>query len=368
MTSIFPPLRAICGLFWVTLFCLFSTSCQRDPAAGQATGSAQAASTPQSKASGQDRGVEVIVLGTAQDAGLPHIGCTKANCERARTEGRREKVSCLGVRGQTGWWMLDATPDFTAQVHLMNELAPAQQPGAEGENDGGFDLPDGIFLTHAHIGHYTGLMYLGREALGAKGVPLWCGDRLADFMRSNGPWDQLLELGQVELNPLYPNQAVELEPGLTLTPLSVPHRDEYSNTFGFYLEHVGGGAVLFIPDIDQWHKWERDLAEFLKPGTTLLIDGTFYSGDELPHRDLSEIPHPLVSSTMELLEQSPAIPSHNKWPFRVGFIHINHSNPLWDRQSEQYRDLHQRGFFVADEGMRFWVSEPPPTGPPPQNR
>lgn len=334
MTSIFPPSRAFCALFWVTLFCLSGSGCQLAPA---------------------EQGVEVIVLGTAQDAGLPHIGCTKANCERARAEGRREKVSCLGVRGRTGWWLLDATPDFTAQVHAMNAGGGASADRVQGP---AFDLPDGIFLTHAHIGHYTGLMYLGREALGGQEVPVWCGDRLADFMRTNGPWDQLVQLDQVELHALRPNQAVELEPGLTLTPIPVPHRDEYSNTFGFHLEHADGGALLFIPDIDQWHKWDRDLAEFLQPGTTLLIDGTFYSGDELPHRDLSEIPHPLVSATMNQLEQLPALQSGREWPFEIGFIHINHSNPLWDPQSQAYRDLHQRGFFVANEGMRFLLSGP----------
>ncbi len=341
MTSIFPPSRAVCGLFWVTLFCLFGLGCQ--PSQGD-----------NSSEEVVQGGVEVFVLGTAQDAGLPHIGCTKANCERARAEGRREKVSCLAIRGQTGWWLLDATPDFADQIQAMQPHLAAAGLRAESVP---FQLPTGVFLTHAHIGHYTGLMYLGREALGANAVPLWCGERLAEFMRNNGPWDQLLVLGQVELNGLRPNQTVELEPGLTLTPIPVPHRDEYSNTFGFHVEHQDGGALLFIPDIDQWHKWDRDLADFLQPGTTLLIDGTFYSGDELPHRDLREIPHPLVSSTMDLLEQSPALTGEDEWPFRVGFIHLNHSNPLWDRESTQYRDLQKRGFFVADQGMRISLSQ-----------
>jgi len=303
--------------------------------------------------------VEVIVLGTAQDAGLPHIGCTKPNCERARAEGRREMVSCLGIRGQTGWWLLDATPDFTAQIHAMvgevGEAGSGRPRSAATES--GFDLPDGIFLTHAHIGHYTGLMYLGREALGGKGVPVWCGERLAGFLGSNGPWDQLVQLGQIQLNTLKPNQAVELEPGLTLTPIPVPHRDEYSNTFAFHLQHESGGALLFIPDIDQWHKWDPDLAQILQPNTTLLIDGTFYSADELPHRNLNEIPHPLVSHTMDQLEKLPTMKRQSQRPFRIGFIHLNHSNPLWDRQSPQSLDLHRRGFFVAEEGMRFRLNE-----------
>jgi len=321
MTSIFPPSTTFCGLFWVTLFCLIGPGCELAPLNG-----------PE---------VEVVVLGTAQDAGLPHIGCAKANCELARKEGRREKVAALGVRGHSGWWLLDATPDLPAQIQAMGSL------------------PDAIFLTHAHIGHYTGLMYLGREALGSHKVPVWCSQRLADFLRKNGPWEQLIKLQQIELHILPPNTPVELEPGLSLTALPVPHRDEYSDTYGFQLHHQNGRSLLFIPDIDQWHQWPRHLTEFLQPDATLLLDGTFYSGAELPHRDLSEIPHPLVSSTMNQLETLPQLSKTTTWPFQIGFIHLNHSNPLWNANSAESADLHQRGFFVAREGMRFALSHGP---------
>jgi pyrroloquinoline quinone biosynthesis protein B len=325
MTLIFPPSRTFCGLFWVTLFCLFGAGCGLAPVNG--------------------RGVEVVVLGTAQDAGLPHIGCEKANCELARAEGRREKVAALGVQGHSGWWLLDATPDLPAQIQAM----------------GG--LPNAIFLTHAHIGHYTGLMYLGREALGAHKVPVWCSQRLADFLRNNGPWEQLIQLQQIELHILPPNTPVELEPGLSLTALPVPHRDEYSDTYGFQLHHQNGRSLLFIPDIDQWHQWPRQLIDFLQPDATLLLDGTFYSGAELPHRDLSEIPHPLVSSTMDQLETLPQLSQATTWPCQIGFIHLNHSNPLWNASSAESADLHQRGFFVAREGMRFALSDSPVAKP-----
>ncbi len=290
--------------------------------------------------------VEVVVLGVAQDAGLPHIGCSRPTCVRARAEGRRERVASLGVRGRTGWWLLDATPDLRAQLAAMGEAAGGARgwPGP---------LPDGVLLTHAHVGHYTGLMYLGREALGARGVPVWCGERMAGFLAENGPWSQLVELGQVELRPLRADRPVELEPGLTVTPIPVPHRDEYSETFAFLVRAEGGGAVLHVPDIDGWGAWGRDLAEFLEPGTTLLLDGTFYSADELPGRDLDEIPHPLVAGTLDEVERLREARPPGEVPARVGFLHLNHSNPLWDPASEARRDLEARGFFVAEEGMRI---------------
>jgi pyrroloquinoline quinone biosynthesis protein B len=208
------------------------------------------------------------------------------------------------------------------------------------------------------MGHYTGLAYLGREALGARGVPVWCGQRMEAFLRGNGPWSQLVELGQVELRPLSPGVPVELEPGLRLTPISVPHRDEYSGTFAFHLEVEGGGALLHVPDIDRWSAWDRELAEFLTPGTTLLLDGTFYSGDELPGRDLDEIPHPLVSRTLDEIEALRAARPAGEATARVGFIHLNHSNPLWERSAPERLDLERRGFFVAEEGQRIELAAP----------
>ena len=155
---------------------------------------------------------------------------------------------------------------------------------------------------------------------------------------------------------------------MTLTVLKVPHRDEFSDTHGFLIEQSRArplnqpshaASLLFLPDIDQWTKWERQLADFLHPGAHLLLDGTFYSGAELPHRDLSEIPHPLVSLSMNALEQLPQLQASSAdWQFEIGFIHLNHSNPLWNSASSQAVDLRSRGFFIAEEGQEFQLSSP----------
>ena len=69
------------------------------------------------------------------------------------------------------------------------------------------NLIDGIFLTHAHIGHYTGLMYLGREGLGGNKIKVYALKRMASFLRKNGPWDQLIKLNRmirlIELSRLF---------------------------------------------------------------------------------------------------------------------------------------------------------------------
>ena len=76
----------------------------------------------------------------------------------------------------------------------------------------------GIFLTHAHMGHYTGLMWLGKEVMGAAKVPVHAMPRMAAYLRSNGPWSQLVKLENIELREMRAGEAVPM-PGLVVTPL-----------------------------------------------------------------------------------------------------------------------------------------------------
>ena len=249
-------------------------------------------------------GWELVVLGIAQDGGMPHPGCTKPPCTDVYAGTRKaEKVSCLGLvnRGTGEAYMIDATPDFPAQLHALT----------------GGKLPDGIFLTHAHIGHYTGLMYLGKEAMATSHVPVYGTERMVSFLRANGPWSLLVKDGRIDPHTLTPDHAVELAGGLRITPMLVPHRDEFTDTVGFLIEG-SRSRVLFIPDIDKWEKWNRNLRELAGRVDVLLLDGTFSSIDELPGRDITQVPHPLMTETRALLEGTRAT---------LWFIHLNHSNP-----------------------------------------
>ena len=264
-------------------------------------------------------GWQLVVLGIAQDGGMPHAGCTKSPCADARA-GKRpaEKVSCVGlVNRELGLaYIIDATPDFPAQLHALT----------------GGQAPDGIFLTHAHIGHYTGLMVLGKEVMAAKSVPVYGTERMTEFLKRNGPWNLLVDNRYIELRTLTPDQAVALTGGLKITPMLVPHRDEFTDTVGFLI--AGPRAkVLFIPDIDKWEKWSRRVRDVADGVDYLLLDGTFGSMDELPNRNIADVPHPLMSETREQVKGTRA---------KLWFIHVNHSNPaLVD------------GKDVAREGMTF---------------
>jgi pyrroloquinoline quinone biosynthesis protein B len=252
--------------------------------------------------------VEAILLGTAQDGGLPQAGCECAHCRAAWTDpALRCWVACLGLvdRAAGQSWLIDATPDFREQVHALYELAP--------------DCPlAGITLTHAHMGHYAGLIHLGREAWNTQRLPVYASPRMAAFLRNHAPWSQLVALDNVELRLLAPGREVQLSPDLSLIPLAVPHRDEFSDTLAFV---VRGPArqVFYCSDIDAWDHWDRDLRSFIAGMDVALLDGTFFSAAELPGRDLGEIPHPLVTDTAGRLAGVAC---------DVRFIHLNHSNPL----------------------------------------
>jgi len=264
-------------------------------------------------------GWQLVVLGIAQDGGMPHPGCTKPPCSDVYAGKRRaEKVSCIGlVNRDTGTtYMIDATPDFPEQLHALT----------------GGRAPDAIFLTHGHMGHYTGLMYLGKEAMATRDVPVYGTQRMLSFLRKNAPWNALVKDKRIAPHELTPDQAVELADGLRITALLVPHRDEFTDTVGYLIEGPRA-KVLFIPDIDKWSKWKRDLRALADQVDLLLLDGTFSSMDELPGRDISQVPHPLMTETRALVAGTKAT---------LWFIHLNHSNPALIDGSD-----------VAREGMTF---------------
>jgi pyrroloquinoline quinone biosynthesis protein B len=190
-------------------------------------------------------------------------------------------------------------------------------------------------------------MHLGREAMGASSIPVYAMPRMKTFLQENGPWSQLVSLKNIVLHDLKNEVAVELEAGIKVIPILVPHRDEFSETVGFRIEGPNRSA-LFIPDIDKWGKWDRDIREEVKAVDIAFLDATFYENGEIPGRDMLEIPHPFVAESMALLADLPE--NERK---KVHFIHFNHTNPLLDANSESRREVKEAGFQIAEEGMRF---------------
>jgi pyrroloquinoline quinone biosynthesis protein B len=280
----------------------------------------------------------LLILGVAQDAGYPQIGCTKECCA-AYWQGKEEKkyITSLALvdRKANQYWLFEATPDITEQLHNLQPYLSEKSVNS----------PNGIFITHAHTGHYSGLIQLGREAMGAKDIPVWAMPRLDSFLRNNGPWSQLVKLNNIKLKSLSKDSAVSVNSSFKVTAIVVPHRDEFSETAGFIIQS-DKKKVLFIPDIDKWEKWERNIADEIKNVDIALIDGTFYKNGELPGRDMSEVPHPFIE---ESIQKFSSLTSAAK--SKLFFIHFNHTNPLLKKISAEKNKVKANGFGVAEEGM-----------------
>jgi pyrroloquinoline quinone biosynthesis protein B len=278
----------------------------------------------------------ITVLGIAQDGGYPQAGCTAEHCLRHwRGEEKKRQVVSLGLTDQASGqnWLFEATPDFTAQLQQLQQAS-------------GSSNLSGIFLTHAHMGHYAGLLQLGREAMGAQGMPVYVMPRMKEFLETNAPWSQLVSLGNIKLVVMEADQPIQLTSNLRVIPLKVPHRDEFSETVGFRVE-TSEKSLLFIPDIDKWPLWDRDIRTEVARVDVALLDATFYQEGELPNRNMSEIPHPFVAETISLF--SPLSESEKR---KVKFIHFNHTNPLIFEGSER-EIVKKLGFSVATEGERI---------------
>ena len=281
----------------------------------------------------------IYILGNVQDAGLPHIGCQHKFCKDKFSEFEEYFTTSLAVIDPIDekYILFEATPDLPYQLNYLDKKIFKK-----------FLLPESIFITHAHIGHYAGLMYFGREALGSKDLKVNTLPKMANFLQTNGPWSQLVDIDNIKIQNLNFGVSVSELKNITITPIKVPHRDEYSETAGFIIEGKSKKA-LFIPDIDKWEKWDKDLKQLVNEFDYLLLDATFYDSKEI-NRDISEIPHPLVSETINLLD-SLSNESKNK----VYFIHMNHTNLMLDPMSELSKFIYSKGYNIARVGQRIYL-------------
>ena len=280
----------------------------------------------------------ITVLGIAQDGGYPHIGCQKECCANYYNgKNKRKSVVSLGLidSQQKQKWLFEATPDMHTQLADLenNHLKTST-------------IIDGVFLTHAHIGHYTGLMYFGREALGKKDIPVYAMPKMKAFLENNGPWNQLVTLQNIELKSLQNDSIIKLNNNIKVTPFLVPHRDEFSETVGYKIEGKNK-SVLFIPDIDKWYKWKKDIIAEVKQVDYTFLDAAFLNQNEVK-RAMTEVPHPFVVETVELFKNE-SMETKNK----VIFIHFNHTNPTLQSNSKERKKLNKLGFRFAEEGQNF---------------
>jgi pyrroloquinoline quinone biosynthesis protein B len=282
----------------------------------------------------------VQVLGVAQDAGHPQAGCYKACCAPAWSDpSLGHRVASLAILDPISGerWLIDASPDFPVQLRELDRLMPPRA---------GHGIA-GILLTHAHIGHYTGLVHLGREVMGAQGVPVYAMPKMRAFLERSGPWELLDRLDNITLVTLTADQELRLNERIVVRPIQIPHRSEYTETVGFVVSGPQR-SVLYIPDIDKWERWDTGIESVIATVDRAYLDGTFFADGEIAGRSMADIPHPFVVESLARFADLSAAERD-----KVHFLHLNHTNPLLRPDSAETQRVQQGGMHVAKRGERL---------------
>lgn len=292
------------------------------------------------KIQGQANSPFLMVLGIAQDGGSPQAGCKKSCCKKSWLDTRKKKyVSCVAWvdPARKKYWLFDATKDMPDQMHYLTEKYDVELAG--------------IFLTHAHIGHYSGLMHLGKEVMGTQNIPVFVLPRMRQYLVENGPWKQLVSLNNIQLVPLEADVPMQIADWFEVMAVKVPHRDEFSETAGFVIKG-DQNSYFYLPDIDKWEKWDRAIEHYIKETDFSFLDGTFYNQLELPGRNMSEIPHPFIVESLERWKNLPLIEKN-----KIHFIHLNHTNPLLQKTHPYRKSVLTAGFNIAKMGAVYGGKE-----------
>ena len=281
----------------------------------------------------------VLILGTAQDGGYPHIGCYKQCCMEAKENPiLRRMVASIAIidRAKSKVWLIDVSPDINNQLDIVNA------------NVSHFSFPylSGIFLTHAHTGHYSGLLHLGLEGLNIKNVPIYVMPKMKDFLIKNSMFSQLVD-NSIILKEIKNNLTINLNDEISIIAFNVPHRNELSETVGYKIKSCEK-SIVYIPDIDYWDKGGVDLSQLVKQNDILLLDGTFYSKDEITHRNINKIPHPSILDTISLTK---ALSRQEKK--KIFFTHLNHTNKAINDKTEKWKSVVSSGYNILNDKQIF---------------
>ena len=205
----------------------------------------------------------------------------------------------------------------------------------------------GIFLTHSHVGHYSGLLELGLEVLNTKDIPVYVMPKLLKFLKNNDSINFLFQSKNIIPVAINENESINLSNGLKVSSFLVPHRNEMSETVGYKI-NTKDNSIIYIPDIDAWSDWDTDIIDVIKKNDLLFIDGTFYDKNELQGRNIDNVPHPSILESMRLFKDL-----DGKERNKIYFTHLNHTNRLLNRESDEYREFLNKDFNILDDRQIF---------------
>lgn len=278
--------------------------------------------------------MQVLILGSGQDAGVPQISCDCSNCSQTR---KNPKLKLLGPSialldlEKKYCYLIDASPDIKQQIESIKEILPKVKTQET--------IPiSGIFLTHAHFGHVSGLWLLGKECIDTQEITVFCTSKMSEFLTNNHPFSHMLTRKNLCLSEMKKNQIYPIE-DFRVTSFQVPHRDEYADTVGYIIEQ--NKKLLYLPDLDYW---TEELIKLVESVDIALIDGSFYSKDELPGRD--DVPHPPIKETINLLDPNKT---------EIYFTHFNHTNLILNEKGNERKEILEKGFKLVFDGLKIKI-------------
>jgi len=304
--------------------------------------------------------VKIRVLGSAAGGGFPQWNCNCRNCSGVRDGTVRalpRTQSSIGVcgRNRSAWALVNASPDILAQLRANPVLQPARAA-----RDSAIV---GIVLVDGQIDHTTGLFML-RESRAA--LPIWCTDNVhADLTRGNPVFGVLGHYCGVDRRSMTPDGREFTVDGIAdvtwraLAVASKPapysaHRERpvAGDNVALVIGDAGTArTAVYAPGLGSM---EEAVWRAMQAAACVLVDGTFWSDDEMPSlglsakraRDIGHLPQSGPGGMLEWLDKLPA-------GTRRILIHVNNSNPILDEDSAQRAELTRRGIEVAWDGLEI---------------
>lgn len=301
--------------------------------------------------------IEMRVLGSAAGGGFPQWNCGCPNCARARAGQLPARTQdCLAISGNgQDWFLLNASPDLARQIEATRVLWPRSRRSSPIQ---------GVVLTNGDLDHVLGLLLL-REAhpLSVYATPqvragLEQNSMLRTLMRFDGQltW-HTLDLGE-EIELVGPEGA---RSGAFLRPFAAPGKlpvhlmgsvqPSYGDNVGLMLRSREGGTAVYLSATSD----VEAVAGFIDGAAVLLLDGTFWSDNELIDAGLGrqtarEMAHLPVGGAEGSLARCRELQLGRRL-----YTHINNTNPMLDPQSPERAQVQARGFELAEDGMRLVV-------------
>lgn len=300
--------------------------------------------------------MQLLVLGAAAGGGFPQWNCNCHNCDgvrRGTVRARPRTQSSIAVSANGNDWVLfNASPDILSQIRAN----PGLQPGRALRDTG----IAGVVLIDAQIDHTTGLFML-REG---KPLDVWCTAQVHEDLSTGNPiFNVLSHFCGVHWHPLEVEVPTPFEvpavQGLRFTPVPLtskappysPHRHQphAGDNIGVLIEDTASGKKVFYAP--GFGAMEAHLEPYLAVADCVLLDGTFWTDDEMIRLGLSR----QTARAIGHLPQSGAdgmlvLLARFHKPRKV-LIHINNTNPILDEDSPEHAAVRAAGVELAWDGM-----------------